>query len=284
MQPKTRLSNFHTHCCFDHGIGDMEEYCLKALSLGFSALGFSCHAPYGLQDGWHMQQSNIEPYFAEIQRMKELYGERLEIYAGLEMDYLETTGQLIGMEYRDRLDYTIASVHMIKHRYSDRYLTVDGPMDEFELLLNDNFKGDIQALATYYYHLEETLIERFPFDLLGHCDLIKKRNKGNRFFNQDEDWYRKLAFHMLQTAHEHGKRIEVNTGGLSSEATTEVYPSMAMLRRSCSLGIPVALSADAHKSLHIDFYFEQALQELKSAGYREIDSLSHGKWQAFPIV
>ena len=113
-------------------------------------------------------------------------------------------------------------------------------------LHEQTFCGDIRALVKTYFELETEMIELGGFDILGHCDLIKKRNSGNRFFNQDEKWYRDQALQMLQSAAGSDIIVEVNTGGLSRKATTEVYPSKWMLDRCLELEIPLTLSADAH--------------------------------------
>ena len=277
------LSNFHTHCGLDDGSGTMEEYVLKALSLGFNTLGFSCHAPYEIQDNWHLKPGDFEYYLSEIHRLRQVYGDRIEIHTGLELDYLEGGKELLGDEYRSRLDYTIASVHLMLHEKSGEYLSIDGPQVEFDTLLKDNFKGDIQAILTHYYKLEEALIETYTFDLLGHCDLIKKKNTNFKLFNPQESWYQKLTSHLLKVAKKQKVRIEVNTGGIARGATTETYPSIEMIRECANLGIPLTLSSDAHQSIHLDFYFAQATDQLIQAGYHSLDTLWHGLWQAVPI-
>lgn len=135
-----------------------------------------------------------------------------------------------------------------------------------------------------YFNLEIEMLNLGGFDILGHCDLIKKRNTDNRFFDQNETWYQNEALEMLRTAARKGVIVEVNTGGISRGATTEVYPSQWMLERCHELGIPLTLSADAHNPDHIDFYFKEALEQIRSCGYGEIYFFSKGKWQNQPIL
>jgi histidinol-phosphatase (PHP family) len=172
----------------------------------------------------------------------------------------------------------------MKHTKSGMYLSIDGPIAEFETLLQDNFRGDIQKFATHYFTLQERMISQHSFDLLGHCDLMKKHNTINNYFDPNSQWYRKAASHLLKVASKHHVRIEVNTGGISRVATTEPYPSMDMLSECSELGIPVTLSSDAHQSSHIDFYFSQADDQLVQVGYRNLDVLQHGMWQTVSIV
>ena len=284
MEMRRYISSYHTHCGLDDGHGTMEEYVLSALSKGFSALGFSCHAPGTLQDEWHMKKDDFSYYLEEIHRLKQVYCDRIELYGGLELDYLEGNGELVGSEYKDQLDFTIASVHMIRHTASGEYLSVDGPIEEFVTLLEDNFNNDIEKFVHYYYSLEERMISEHSFDILGHCDLIKKHNRDNRFFDPQSQWYKKISGHFLKTAAKHNVRIEVNTGGIARGATREVYPSPAMLETCRSLGIPVTLNSDAHQARDLDFFFSSADDLLVQQGYRSVDMLLHGIWQEVPIV
>ncbi|MBL7006053.1 MAG: histidinol-phosphatase [Spirochaetia bacterium] len=282
MRSFTYPSNCHTHCYLDDGQESLESYAVKAISLGFTSLGYSCHTPLNSQpDEWRMQAEDFSIYIDEVTRLKNVYCSKIEIYAGLEMDYLDDSGLLAGMEYAEFLDFSIASVHGMYHKPSGTYLTIDGPVEEFETLLRDNFSGDIRKMVSCYFDLQKSLIRNHTFDVLAHCDLIKKRNINNRFFNQNDAWYRDLSLSMLDEAEKAGTRIEVNTGGLSRGATSEVYPNKLMLKKCAELGIPMVLSADAHNPEHLDFYFTEALEEMKNAGCRNIQYLAAGKWDRF---
>lgn len=273
-------SNCHTHCYLDDGHESLESYVVQALKIGFTSIGFSCHTPLNSQnDEWRLQAEDYPVYIDEISRLKQKYSEKIEIYAGLEMDYLDDTGTLAGSEFADDLDYSIASVHGMFHKPTGTYLTIDGPVEEFEILLRDNFSGDIRQMVAYYYDLQKSLIRNYTFDVLAHCDLIKKRNTNNRFFDQNESWYQDLSLSMLDEAGKAGTRIEVNTGGLSRGATTEVYPNKLMLHKCAEMGLPLIISADAHNPEHLDYYYDEALREMNAAGCRNIQYLEKGTWR-----
>lgn len=284
MNAKSYPSNCHTHCCLDDGQKSLESYVVQALKIGFTSLGFSCHTPLHSQsDEWRLQAEDFPIYINEISRLKQEYGSKIEIYAGLEMDYLDETKELAGSEYSEVLDFSIAAVHGMYHKPTGTYLTIDGPVEEFELLLKDNFSGNIREMVSYYYHLQKCLIRNYTFDVLAHCDLIKKRNTNNTYFDQNDSWYRDLSISMLEEAGRDGTRLEVNTGGLSRGATTEVYPSSRMLRKCAVLGIPLVLSSDAHDPEHLDYYYPEALEEMRVAGYRNIQYIKSGKWCSLSV-
>ncbi len=284
MERTKGLTNFHTHCDLDDGSGPMEEYVQSALSKGFSALGFSCHAPGALHDDWHMKKEDFPYYLEEIDRLRSLYRDRIELYIGLELDFIEDTEELSGAEYRGQVDYTIGSVHVMKHAKSEKYLSIDGPVDEFEMLLHDNFNGEMQRFAEHYFSLVERMMQLHAFDILGHCDLIKKRNGDHTYFDEQAPWYTRLGSHMLKVAKRNKVRIEVNTGGIARGAINEPYPSPRLMHECAELDIPLVLSSDAHQSSHIDFFFAQADDLLVQAGYRNLDVLQHGIWQSTSIV
>jgi histidinol-phosphatase (PHP family) len=273
-------SNCHTHCYLDDGHESLESYVIQALKIGFTSIGFSCHTPLNSQnDEWRLQEEDFPVYIDEISRLKQKYCEQIEIYAGLEMDYLDEAGVLAGSEFSGDLDFSIASVHGMFHKPTGTYLTIDGPVEEFEILLRDNFSGDIRKMVACYYDLQKSLIRNFTFDVLTHCDLIKKRNINNRFFDQNESWYQDLSLSLLDEAGKAGTRLEVNTGGLSRGATTEVYPNSFMLEKCAEMGIPLVLSADAHDPKHLDYYYDEALREMAALGCRNIQYLEKGKWK-----
>ncbi len=263
----------------------MEEYVRQALALGFRTLGFSCHTPiFNQEDSWRASREGIETYFTEFQRLNRVYGERIELYCGMELDYLDREDVLAGIEYLDRLDFTIASVHGMYHEPTRRYLNIDGPVEEFELLLADNFGGNIEAMVDAYYRLQGDMIRRYSFDILGHCDLIKKRNVSNCFFDPQAEYYLRSAEAMLDAVISNNIRIEINTGGMARGATSEPYPSEWMLKRIAAAGTPVVLSSDAHNPVNLDFFYEGALKMMQRCDLQQVELLQDRRWQRWQPV
>ena len=278
------LSNYHSHFKLDDGIGELNEYAEAAIEKGLSIIGISPHAPLPYENAWTLTEAGLREYFALLPKLKAEYSGRLEILCGLEIDFIPDVFSPAAERWNGLgLEYRIGSVHSIANPATGRELSVDGPVEEMIELHEVVFKGDIRALVTEYFRLQRQMIKEGGFDILGHCDLVKKRNKDNRFFDQNEEWYKKLALEMLQTAAGKDIVIEVNTGGLSRGATTEVYPSPWMLKQCLELDIPLTLSADAHNPAHIDFYFKESLDLLRNIGFKEIYFFSKGKWHSQPI-
>ena len=278
-------SNYHSHFNLDDGYGELSEYAESAIDLGFDIIGISPHAPLNYENEWTLTEQGFDEYLKLMPGFRKEYGDRLEILTGLEIDFIP--GQFGPADSRWKeagLDYRIGSVHSIEDPETGINLSVDGPVEEMARLHEQTFSGDIRALVRRYFELEIEMLELGGFDIIGHCDLVKKRNTGNRFFNQDDDWYKKSAYEMLLSASGKDVVIEVNTGGLSRKATSEVYPSQWMLKKCRELNIPLTLSSDAHNPDHLDYYFDESIELLKSTGYKEIYFFSRGEWRSQPIV
>jgi len=284
MEILHKQSNLHTHCMYDDGHGPLEEYVLKALSLNFEAIGFACHAPMPFEDDGHIRHDQIEEYLQTIRDLRSAYGNRIEIYAGLELDYLEMSDTMAGFEYVDRLDFTIGSLHVMYCDEEYGYRSIDYKQEDFERILERRFHADIKAMVTHYWHVQQVMVEHHQFDIFGHCDAIKKLNKDNRYFDPQADWYQALAASFIESAAKHHVRLEVNTGGLARGKTTEMYPSPSILRQAIAAGIPLILTSDAHRSDTLDFYFTQAHDELIQAGAKTLDTLYHGFWVKKPLL
>lgn len=82
------LTNYHSHCLYCDGRANMEDFVRFAISDGFTAYGFSSHAPLPFATAWTMEWDNMNDYLSEFNRLKEKYADRIELYVGLEIDYL----------------------------------------------------------------------------------------------------------------------------------------------------------------------------------------------------
>ncbi|MDA3850916.1 MAG: histidinol-phosphatase [Spirochaetaceae bacterium] len=274
-------SNYHCHSRYCDGKGEMEEYIISAISRGFHALGFSSHAPFEGQD-WTMDRASLPEYFEDLKFLKNKYRDQLQIYTGLEIDYVDEEQNPGSPFYRNlELDFSIGSYHMISHEGS--YWAIDGPDDHFLHLLNHCFRGSMTAFSEAYYRGLTDMVKIGGFDILGHMDLIKKKNKGNRFFNEDSPWYQNQIRKALDVIERWGGMIEVNTGGISRGAIDTVYPSPWIIEKAARLKIPFCLNSDSHRPEHLDYYFDESLEILRDAGIKKLHALYDGSWQSFDI-
>ena len=273
------LANYHTHSCFCDGEGDLESYVKEALSCGFDALGFTSHAPLPFYQSFVMENSKLKLYCDMINQLKAKYKGIIQIYMGLEIDYIPAVIGASSPQFRDLgLDYTIGSIHMMKNPENGEYLCVDESALDFQKLLQEVFKGDVEKCISNYYTLIRQMIREHNPSIIGHLDLVKKFNNNNEFFREDEKWYIDEVYQTLRVIAAAGSVLEINTGGISRGYIKSVYPSTWILKEAKRLGIPIILNSDAHSPKFIKAYFEQAIKTAQWVGYINQRRLINGVW------
>lgn len=278
------MTNYHTHCYLDDGNGKPEEYVEEALRHDLRALGFSCHAPLPFPEDWVLPKNMLPVYVREISALKKKYIGQIEIYLGLEVDYLRgilgTSSPSIASL---RLDFTIGSVHFLNTTVEDEQLTVDGPEEDYRRLLDEGFGGDRKRMVREYYQLLREMVSEHTPDIIGHLDVIKKNNPGGKYFDENAGWYKDEIMKTLDNVAAAGSILEVNTGGLARGRTDSTYPPLWLLKECRKLGIPTTVNSDSHEPRNLTHYFTEAHELLREAGYHEKMILLNGKWQMVPI-
>ncbi|MFN2357798.1 MAG: hypothetical protein ABR534_08675, partial [Desulfotignum sp.] len=81
--------------------------------------------------------------------------------------------------------------------------------------------------------------------IVGHLDVLKKHNTQNRFFNENDGWYRKLVDETLDIIKDRGMQLEINMGGMAHPIAVP-YPSPWIVRAALDKGIALVMGSDAH--------------------------------------
>ena len=259
------LSNLHTHSIYSDGGNAPEEYVQAAIARGFVSIGFSEHAP---GDECEIPEEKMPEYLAEIAALKQKYSGQIEIYTGLELDYLAPA-----RAWRDSLDFTIGSVHSISTIDGER-LSVDY-LPEHMAKLVCIYGSD--GLVKEYYRLVREVLKEKP-DIVAHLDLIEKLNAENRFFNPVARYYEQAAEETIAAISQAKLVVEVNTGAISRGYTTVPYPSKKLLQILHSYKVPMTISSDAHSADAIDCAFDLALSLLREVGYKNVMLFRGGKF------
>jgi len=270
------LATYHTHSLFCDGKMLPEDYVLAAVRKGFSAIGFTSHAPVSFDAYGSMKPEDLDIYVETINGLKEKYKNKIQVYTGLETEFYPNCPDF--RQYPG-IDYTIGSLHFIYDEKNGRYLSVDGPEEEYTELINDVFGGDVKALAETYFDLLIEMINTHTPDIVGHLDLIKKNNRNGLYFSESEKWYRDKVEEVLHAISRHDVVVEVNTGGISRGYTRDTYPSEWILKIIREMDIPVVLNSDAHHPDWIDTYYPEAVGMLKNIGFTHQRVLLDGIWQ-----
>jgi histidinol-phosphatase (PHP family) len=267
------LACIHTHTFFCDGKDDIETFCRVAYEKGLDSLGFSAHAPIfaqtGLRTNWHLKDERLEEYLESVRSAKKRWAGKLPVYLGMEVDFIQGISGPADKFYQEmELDYIIASVHYVVPPKGELF-AVDGPLEEVEQGIKEGFGGDPMGMVEFYFNSEEAMIRAGGFNLLGHPDLVKLHNTGNKYFNPQSDFYLKRIASLASLLAETGIPSELNTGGLNRDKISECYPSLDFLKCCRKQNVPIVINADAHRAEDLDGYYEEARKALLEAGYTE---------------
>jgi histidinol-phosphatase (PHP family) len=273
--------NLHTHSNFCDGKGDPEEYILAAISKGFHTLGFSSHAPVPFENNFAIKNdAELQKYCNTIRELALKYTDRISVYLALELDFIDgITRDFSELKNSCNLDYTIGSLHLVRNANKEGLWFIDGPeIESYDRGLKEVFDGDIRlGITTYYEQVKKMLLTQKP-DILGHFDKIKMHNH-NRYFREDEPWYRDLVMDLLKTIIKTGVIVEVNTRGIYKKRCDDLYPGAWILKEMKKKDIPVTLSADAHHPSEIDGYYAETVEVLKEIGYASLVCYYKAIWK-----
>jgi histidinol-phosphatase (PHP family) len=274
-------TNYHSHCHYCDGKYKPEKYIDSALQQGLVAYGFSSHAPLPFETTWAMKGEDITKYIAEIRKLQHKYRNDLQIYCGMEVDYIPgRTGPKSKAILEAELDYTIGSVHFVDSFPDGRGWEIDGSHQVFLEGLHQLFGGDSRKAVSRYFELTRQMIAEECPDVIGHLDKIKIQDEEGRLFSQQALWYQHEMRQTLQLIADAGAIVEVNTRGIYKKKTTETYPARWVLEAIHRLNIPITLNSDAHHPDEITACFTDAAQLLEAIGFRQVHILYDGAWQA----
>ncbi len=276
--------NFHQHSTFSDGKAQPEAYVKQALSLSFTAVGFTEHSPLPFETPFSLKNKNTKAYLDETDRLKEKYKDQIALYRALEMDFIPGLSEDFDF-WRDKLklDYQIGSVHLVKPDHGDELWFIDGPNPEiYDEGLQKFFGGDIRKAVKTYYHQINQMVESQRFEIVGHVDKIKMHNK-NRYFTEDEKWYRRLVDETLELIREKDLVVEVNTRGMYKKRSDRLFPDDYTLKRVYEMNIPVLISSDAHQPSELNMLFDYAEKRLLQTGFGAMAFFYNGKWKEKPL-
>lgn len=257
------LSNAHTHTQFCDAVCSAEQMVQAAIQLGFTSLGFSGHSYHKNTLDYGMSPAGTQQYIQEVHRLQSIYLDRLTIRLGLELDYYSSVDL-------SPYEYIIGSVHHYLDPETGAFYSYDGSVDSFYETLEKGFHGDIFALARTYYTQVTNLITQKRPAIIGHFNLITKRNDVHHLIDEDDPAYQRLALEALRTCAETGAITEVNTGAIARGYASRPYPNLTMLRFLREHRYPVMINSDCHDASKLNAHFELAVSLLQEAGFHSV--------------
>jgi len=247
------IVDYHTHTDLcKHAEGRAEEYILKAIALGLDEVGCSDHAP--MPDNYdERHRMTLAQYYSTyapmVSELAERYRDRIVVRRGMEVDYFPGTEPWVKKFIDENdFDFVIGSVHFIGSGGSEK-----------ALFGQDYREEEVEELYEEYFEAVQASAESGLFDIIGHCDLIKKF--GQRSNNRIDEAVRAA----LQAIKKADLCIEINTSGLR-KPEREIYPSERILAIAKELRIPLTLGSDAHKPADVGGDFDAAIELIENFG------------------
>ena len=246
--------DYHTHTIFSDDSNYPMEECVKdAISLGIKEICFTDHVDYGVKyDLKDLKPEEVEgkvlnvdfeKYFPEIERVKELYKDKISIKTGLEFGVQKhTIPQYEELLKKYPFDFIIMSVHEIDNKE----------------LWDHSFQNGKTEAEYYRLYFENIyyLVQNFHnYSVLGHLDLLKRYDEKDGYnpFVENKEIITKILKYIIAD----GKGIELNTS-TKKYHLDDLMPSRDILKLYLELGGDL-----------LNSHIEELKQELKDIGFKK---------------
>ena len=249
----------HTHTTYGDGRDKPEDMLRTAIERGFDAIGFSEHS-YNKhsRSSFIMTLEKTQEYVREIRALKEKYRGVIDVFCGLEYEFLSDHAT-------DAFDYLIGSVHYLDCNGTPR--SFDGGLESTVEYVKEYFGGDGMAFAKCYFETLATLPARGRFDIIGHFDLVSKNNDKAGFFDPHAKEYLQAGYAAIHALRGKIPLFEVNTGAIARGYKQIPYPQPEFLRELHACGFGAVITSDCHDRTYLDCAFDDARALLASVGY-----------------
>ncbi|MDO4467242.1 MAG: histidinol-phosphatase HisJ family protein [Bacillota bacterium] len=256
--------DYHLHTEFsDDCTYDMEQVILDAIEKGIEELCFTDHVDYGIKRDWawgDIQYRHGEPianvdypaFFEKFNRMKEKYGNRIRLKAGMEFGMQShTIAQFEELYKKYSFDFIILSIHQIRDL---EFWTGEYQQGRSQKEYNDE----------YYEELLNVIQQYKDYSVLGHLDLIQRYDPAG-FYPFEKN--REIITKILKQIIADGKGIEVNTSWHRYKLP-DLQPSTPILKLYKELGgTIITIGSDSHKPEHLGAYIQETQEKLKELGF-----------------
>lgn len=276
------LTNYHSHCSFCDGRAPFEEFVKEAIRQGFYSYGVSSHAPLPFPTQWTMEWEQMEAYLDEFKNLRSKYADEIELYVGLEIDYLnEESNPSVARFTELPLDYRIGSVHLL-YDAAGEVVDIDCSPAVFKERVDRHFNGDVLRVVRMYFDRLFRMVELGGFDVLGHADKMHYNASCYHPGLLDEPWYEALMKDYFSLVASRGYLVEINTKAYDSLGT--FYPNSRYWELMKEYQIKVLVNSDAHYPERINAGRMEALRLLQAKGFATVAELHQGSWREVPIV
>ena len=257
--------NLHTHTTYCDGSLSPEAMVKAAIRKGFESIGFSEHSYVAFDTYYSMSHDLTGEYISEVNALREKYRDKIEIFLGLERDYLTESTP-------DGLDFVIGTTHYVEK--DGGFVSIDSGAKYQDTMVSEYFDGDYYLMAENYFSVMADIVKKTNADIIGHFDLAAKYNSGGRLFDESHPRYVRAALDAMDEILKDCRVFEVNTGAMYRLGKPEPYPSVFLLKELQGRGGEVILSSDSHDAESLCFKFYEMRELLKTCGFKSIKRLT----------
>lgn len=262
------MHDYHVHSSFS---GDcaytMEEMVLAAIAKNIDTISFTDHVDYDYGDFKYSDLFIFKPdeYLAEIDRLRKLYGSKINLLSGVEMGMqphlVSTVEDMFPFE---SFDFTIMSVHTSKRK------------DLHEGAFFQN-KSPLQAYLDYYEEMLYCVKNFDNYNVIGHINLIDRYSK---FLSEEVAFskYSDLLEEIFKLLVARGKGIEVNTSGFRYGMGSFLPNSDILKLYKSAGGEIIVFGSDSHHPDDLASEYGSVVDTLKSLEYKYISVFKDGKF------
>ena len=260
--------SYHNHSTHSDGTQSIDELVEHAKMLGLDEMGISDHYALpipGQTKAPFFSIQDLDAYIADVLRFSEHKNPIIKL--GIETDFYPKKIDKIKKKLSGKpFDYIIGSIHVVDT------LPINVKPENLQNLSND----DMTKIVKRFWEITREMAESRIFDIVGHLDLTKKFNLQATNDISDEI---NAALDAIKQAN---MTIELNTSGWQLPCKKQ-YPSRKLLEQCKQRDIPVMISADAHKAVHLTRDFDKAYELLIDIGYTQVAYYTKRKRLFTPI-
>ena len=247
--------DYHMHSTFsEDGASFPEEMCRRAVKLGIPEIGLTEHWDVGPYEK-NPRFFQPEPWYAEMERLRDLFAGKLTIRAGIEVSephlYPQPAAEVLT---RAPFDYVLGSVHFV------------GP----HLMFDEAYFRACTADEVYraYFTEVETLLQTADLDILAHLDIPVRTAKP--ILGYDPTRYEHQIRRILRLVIDRNLALDVNAAGLR-KAAQNLMPDPLILKWYAGMGGKhITLGSDAHTANHVGLHLDLALEAVHAAGITHV--------------
>ncbi len=265
------MFDYHVHSQFSVDCDTpMADSCEAAIAAGVTEIAFTDHVEHQRSDEGYGYYK-IDAYFQSLETVRAIYGDRLTILAGAEVDFHSDTAERVEQWMTNngaRYDFVIGSVH-----YGDHGRII------FQEYYEDHSVDDV--FLPYFDQIEMAIKTKW-FDTIGHLD-IPKRYLPNKLRNYDPSTYRVRVTELFKTMIASDMAFEINTSGIRQGPKASM-PGPAIVRWYVEAGGNlITTGTDSHTAQTIGSAIPMTVDMLTLCGIENVASFRGRKRTLVPI-